>query len=211
MIHNLVREPHAAEWDPMRPAGAEGVPSCKCRGWKAAWVLCLGGAEARIKAARREVTQRDQNNTPRQVLAKAGEWVLPLFELCPRTHKCKCILCHHARLISSLSASDMPGDIGLCYETGECVTRVWARRPLWSPWGHHAVWHKGTPPLASSLDEVPARAGGVRSSCCCPAKVRDGGTTAGWSILRIRLSVSAQHSVFLVSPPNGEKTCSPKF
>jgi len=70
------------------------------------------------------VKQRDQDNTPQQGLAKAGEWVLLLCELCPGTHKCKRILCHHSLLTSSLSASGMPGDTGLWYETGDCVTGV---------------------------------------------------------------------------------------
>lgn len=82
-------------------------------------------------------------------------------------------------LMASLSASDMAGDVGLWYEAGEGVTRVWARRPTWSPWGHHVVWPEATPALPSGLDEVPARAGGAQSSCYCPAKVRDGRTTAG--------------------------------
>lgn len=110
---------------------------------------------------------------------------------CCGTHKCKYILWHHARLTSTLSASDMPGDIGVWYKTGECVTGVWATWPTWSPWSHH-VWHKGTPPLASGLDKEPDRDGEDRSSCYCPAKVaQDGGATAGCCVLLIHLSGSA--------------------
>lgn len=178
----------------------------KCRGWKASSVI-----RGRCRSKDKSSKEKWNTGITTAVLSKCWQRLENVFVLFPGTHNCKCILCHHAGLLptSQHQTCQVTQDCGMRLAVcDQGVSQETNRKPR----GHHIVWHEGTPWLARyGLHEVPARALGARSSCCCPAK---GGMEAqqnGWCILLIHLSVSTQHSVLSISPPNGEKTGSPTF
>lgn len=147
-----------------------GPALCKCRGWKASGVI-------HEKCRRKDKTSREKWNRGIRTAVPTKCWqrLENVFVLFPGTHKCKCVLCHHAGLIPSLSPGTRYARWHRALEWDwQCVARVWARRPTGRP--GTTIWHEGTPWLARCACGT-CQGFGSQEFLLLLCKGRGGGTT----------------------------------